>query len=67
MSHRDSQSEVSGAAGHGLCLVEDPHIEWDKLVMQDLQLASVIDEQYKTGVSFMKCCHAFHLDCLQQY
>ena len=35
--------------------------------MNELQLSDVIDEQYKTGVTFSKCCHAMHLDCLQQY
>ena len=65
-SQRDSQSEVSGA-GQGLTFKEDPHIEWDQTVMKDLQLSDVIDEHYKTGVSFSKCCHAFHLDCLSKY
>ena len=26
-----------------------------------------MDEKYKTGVSFSKCSHAFHLECLHQY
>ena len=35
--------------------------------MNDLQLHDVLDPKYKTGIAFTKCCHAFHLDCLQQY
>jgi len=62
-SFRDSQSEVSS----NVHLEEDPHPAWDKLVLEDLQLAGVIDKEYKTGVSFNKCCHGFHLDCLQRY
>ena len=48
----------------GLVSEEDPHIKWDKMVMQDLQLKDVLDPNYKTGVTFQKCCHAFHFDCL---
>ena len=67
-SQRDSVSEVSGGIGiGGVVSPEDPHIEWNRLVMQDLQLHDVIDEQHKTGVSFSKCCHALHLDCLLTY
>ena len=39
----------------------------DRVVMKDLQLDDVLDRKYKTGVAFTKCCHAFHMDCLQQY
>ena len=46
---------------------EDPHQARNETVLDDLQLRDVIDETYKTGVSFDKCCHEFHLDCLQQY
>ena len=41
--------------------------EWDKIVMEDLDLITVIDNKYKTGVTISKCCHAFHYDCLQRY
>ena len=42
-------------------------MQWDKTVMQELQLKGVLEHNFKTGVTFEKCCHAFHLDCLQEY
>ena len=35
--------------------------------MNDLSLRGVLDAEYKTGVAFTKCPHAFHHDCLISY
>ena len=43
---------------------DNPRWEWDARVINTLQLKDVVDPQYKTGVTFTKCCHAFHFDCL---
>ena len=35
--------------------------------MEELQLSGVIDAEFKSGLTFTKCSHAFHFDCLQEY
>ena len=61
-----ARSEASGANDKG-GIQESPWARWDDLVMNDLSLRGVLDAEYKTGVAFTKCPHAFHHDCLISY
>ena len=54
----------SGASG--LVTEEDPHLEWDRVVLHELQLKEVLDPKYKAGLSFTKCCHAFCKECIMR-